>query len=100
MPPIAALLPGQRSLLAGVRELVMRARSDLPAVLDLIDDDPHQHVDETTRPAQPAMFCASLAGWARAVDQIAAPVASAGHAPGALTALAAAGDEQLVAHAA
>jgi len=52
-----------------------------------------------TRLAQPATPCASPAGWAAAVDAIAAPVA-AGHAPGALTARAAARDEQLLAHAA
>jgi hypothetical protein len=101
MPPIAALSPGQGSQVPDMRGLVACVWRMCEAVPGFVDDGPYpQRVDEPTRPAQPAMLCASPAGWARVTDPIAAPVASAGHGPGALTALAAARDERLVAHVA
>jgi malonyl CoA-acyl carrier protein transacylase len=74
-----------------MRELVATARPDLlEAVLRLTGEDPFDRVEESTRYAQPAIFCASLAGWTRLQGRV-APTALAGHSLGELTALAAAG---------
>ncbi|MBA3745991.1 MAG: acyltransferase domain-containing protein, partial [Solirubrobacterales bacterium] len=74
-----------------MRELVASVRPDLlQAVIPLVGEDPFARVDESTRFAQPAIFCASLAGWERARGQIDAG-AFAGHSLGELTALVAAG---------
>jgi len=87
----AVLFPGQGSQQPGMRDLVADVRPDLlDAVLDLVEDDPFERVDESTRFAQPAIFCASLAGWTLIRDRV-DPVAVAGHSLGELTALAAAG---------
>src|ERR687898_3281538 len=54
----------------------------------LVGEDPFPRASESTRFAQPAIFCASLAGWdALRLDAAAA----AGHSLGELAALAAAG---------
>ena len=75
-----------------MRDAVAGARPDLlEAVLALVGDDPFDRVDESTRFAQPAIFCASLAGWARVAGSVRSPVAFAGHSLGELSALAAAG---------
>ncbi|MDP2712025.1 MAG: ACP S-malonyltransferase [Solirubrobacteraceae bacterium] len=90
--PTAILFPGQGSQVPGMRELVASARPDLlEAVLDLVGDDPFERIDESTRFAQPAIFCASLAGWSRAAESVETPIAFAGHSLGELTALAAGG---------
>ena len=87
----AVVFPGQGSQAPGMRDLVESERPDLlRTVLDLVGDDPFARVDESTRFAQPAIFCASLAGWGRLEGHV-APVALAGHSLGELTALAAAG---------
>src|SRR4051812_10420195 len=87
--PTAILFPGQGSQAPGMRETVAeRAPELLDRCLELLGDDPFERVAESTRFAQPAIFCASLAGW-RAVD--AEPLAMAGHSLGELTALVAAG---------
>jgi malonyl CoA-acyl carrier protein transacylase len=92
MTPTAVLLPGQGSQVPGMRDTVASARPDLlDAVLAMVGDDPFARIDESTRFAQPAIFCASLAGWARVAGRIAAPVAFAGHSLGELSALAVAG---------
>lgn len=74
-----------------MRDTVASIRPDLlDAACALVGEDPFERVDESTRFAQPAIFCASLAGWTRlreAVD----PLAVAGHSLGELSALAAAG---------
>jgi malonyl CoA-acyl carrier protein transacylase len=89
--PTAVLFPGQGSQTADMRDLVAAVRPDLlAAVTDLVGDDPFALVDESTRYAQPAIFCASLAGWTQVRDRI-DPIALAGHSLGELTALAAAG---------
>ncbi|MFP5363617.1 MAG: ACP S-malonyltransferase [Thermoleophilia bacterium] len=62
----------------------------LEAAIELIGDDPFERVDESTRFAQPAILCASLAGWTGLRDHV-APVALAGHSLGEFSALAAAG---------
>jgi [acyl-carrier-protein] S-malonyltransferase len=89
--PTAVLFPGQGSQQPAMRELVAAVRPDLiDQVTPLVGTDPFDHVDASTRFAQPAIFCASLAGWERARDRV-DPVAFAGHSLGELTALVAAG---------
>jgi [acyl-carrier-protein] S-malonyltransferase len=74
-----------------MRDLVAAVRPDLVRqVTPLVGEDPFARVDESTRFAQPAIFCASLAGWERVRDHV-DPVALAGHSLGELTALVAAG---------
>jgi [acyl-carrier-protein] S-malonyltransferase len=90
--PTAVLLPGQGSQVPGMRDAVAGARPDLlEAVLALVGDDPFARIDESTRFAQPAIFCASLAGWARVSGRTGRPMAFAGHSLGELSALAIAG---------
>ena len=87
----AVLFPGQGSQTAGMRDLVADVRPDLlAAVIDLVGEDPFACVEQSTRFAQPAIFCASLAGWTSVRDRV-DPIALAGHSLGELTALAAAG---------
>jgi [acyl-carrier-protein] S-malonyltransferase len=89
--PTALLFPGQGSQTNGMAGLVATTRPDLfEAVCELVGDDPFQRVDESTRYAQPAIFCASLASWTRIADRV-TPVVMAGHSLGELSALAAAG---------
>jgi [acyl-carrier-protein] S-malonyltransferase len=87
----AVVFPGQGSQTAGMRELVERIRPDLlEACAELVGTDPFPRVDESTAFAQPAILCASLAGWTRLQGHV-DPVALAGHSLGEITALAAAG---------
>ncbi len=89
--PTAVLFPGQGSQTPDMRDLVARERPDLLERAEaLVGEDPFPRVKESTRFAQPAILCASLAGWGLIADD-AAPVALAGHSLGELTALAAAG---------
>src|SRR6266568_3686423 len=89
--PTAILFPGQGSQTSSMRELVAATRPDLlEAVCELVGEDPFDRVDESTRFAQPAIFCASLASWTRIADRV-APLAMAGHSLGELSALAASG---------
>jgi malonyl CoA-acyl carrier protein transacylase len=74
-----------------MRDDVADARPDLlQAVCELVGEDPFERVDESTRYAQPAIFCASLASWSRVASRL-EPVAMAGHSLGEISALAAAG---------
>jgi [acyl-carrier-protein] S-malonyltransferase len=74
-----------------MRDIVATVRPDLlAAVIDLVGEDPFARVDDSTRFAQPAIFCASLAGWTQLRDRV-DPIALAGHSLGELSALAAAG---------
>jgi [acyl-carrier-protein] S-malonyltransferase len=85
----AALFPGQGSHTPEMRDLVaQRAPELLERVTELVGEDPFPRVQDNTRYAQPAIFCASLAGW-DALDLH--PSAAAGHSLGELSALAAAG---------
>ena len=87
----AVLFPGQGSQTPDMRALVAAVRPDLlDAAIELIGEDPFARVEESTRFAQPAILCASLAGWTRLRDHI-DPVALAGHSLGEFSALAAAG---------
>src|SRR4051812_30075855 len=91
MPATAILCPGQGSLTAGAHELVRDVAPELlERCTDLVGDDPFPRAAESTRFAQPAIFCASLAGWTLVEDDV-EPVAAAGHSLGELTALAIAG---------
>ena len=85
----AVLFPGQGSHTPDMRDLVARTAPDLlERVCELVGEDPFARVEENTRFAQPAIFCASLVGW-DALDLH--PSAAAGHSLGELAALAAAG---------
>jgi malonyl CoA-acyl carrier protein transacylase len=55
-----------------------------------VGEDPFDRVDESTRFAQPAIFCASWAAWT-AIASDSEPEAAAGHSLGELAALTAAG---------
>jgi malonyl CoA-acyl carrier protein transacylase len=89
--PTAVLFPGQGSQTQNMRDVVADVRPDLlAAVIDLVGEDPFPLVDTSTRYAQPAIFCASLAGWTQVRDRV-DPIALAGHSLGEITALAAAG---------
>jgi [acyl-carrier-protein] S-malonyltransferase len=84
-----ALFPGQGSQTPDMRDLVAeRAPELLERCVALVGEDPFPRAGESTRFAQPAIFCASIAGW-DALDLEAG--AAAGHSLGELAALAAAG---------
>ena len=90
MSTSAILFPGQGSQTPDMRGLVADLRPDLlEQVIDAVGDDPFPRADESTDFAQPAIFCASLAGW----ERIGRPAGEllAGHSLGELAALVAAG---------
>jgi malonyl CoA-acyl carrier protein transacylase len=90
MTVTALLFPGQGSQTPEMREPVARLE---PGLLELalaeVGEDPFERVEEGTRFAQPALYCASLARWAEAGRPDAEMMA--GHSLGELAALAAAG---------
>ncbi len=70
MPPIAdtavsaILFPGQGSQTADMREAVEQVRPDLlQLAIEIVGEDPFPRAEDGTQFAQPAIFCASLAGW-------------------------------------
>ena len=86
----AILFPGQGSQSRDMRDSVARVRPDLLSmVAELVGEDPFPRAEEGTDFAQPAIFCASLAGWAA----LGKPDGDfmAGHSLGELAALVAAG---------
>jgi [acyl-carrier-protein] S-malonyltransferase len=88
--PTAILFPGQGSQTPEMGELVERVRPDLlELAAHVVGEDPFPRADDGTNFAQPAIFCASLAGW----EAIGRPVSElmAGHSMGELGALVAAG---------
>lgn len=90
MPPTAILFPGQGSQTSGMRDTVKAVRPDLfEAALEVVGEDPFERVGDGTQFAQPAIFCASLAGW----EALERPLGNfmAGHSLGELAALVAAG---------
>jgi [acyl-carrier-protein] S-malonyltransferase len=90
MTSTAVLFPGQGSQTPHMRDLVERARPDLiDAASRAVGADPFARADEGTRFAQPAIFCASLAGWERLRGEV-EPTFLAGHSLGEVAALVAA----------
>jgi malonyl CoA-acyl carrier protein transacylase len=86
----AIVFPGQGSQAPEMRDFVAEVRPDLlVAASEVVGEDPFPRVEESTRFAQPAIFCASLAGWA-AMGHPQGDV-MAGHSLGELGALVAAG---------
>ena len=86
----AVLFPGQGVGDATSRELVAAVRPDLlELATELVGDDPFERMSEGTAYAQPAVYCASIAGY----EQLGRPAAEcfAGHSLGEVGALAAAG---------
>jgi malonyl CoA-acyl carrier protein transacylase len=85
----AVLFPGQGSQTDDMRAATARRRPDLVALAtEVVGEDPFARVNDGTRFQQPAIFCASLAGFA-ALDV--APDVAAGHSLGEFGALAASG---------
>ena len=76
-PETALLFPGQGSQTPDMRELVaQRCPQLLERALELVGEDPFARVEESTRFQQPAIFCASIAGWrASSTPRCAAPTA-------------------------
>ena len=90
MGKAAILFPGQGSQTPDMRETVARAAPRLlAAAAEIVGEDPFARAEEGTAFAQPAIFCASLAGWAA----LGSPSGDfmAGHSLGELAALVAAG---------
>jgi [acyl-carrier-protein] S-malonyltransferase len=86
----AILFPGQGSQTPDMGETVSRVRPDLVSLVEqIVGEDPFVRAEEGTRYAQPAIFCASLAGW----EALGRPSGDfmAGHSLGELAALVAAG---------
>jgi malonyl CoA-acyl carrier protein transacylase len=86
----AVLFPGQGVGDASSRELVAAVRPDLlELATELVGEDPFERMSEGTAYAQPAVYCASIAGY----EQLGRPGAEyfAGHSLGEVGALAAAG---------
>ncbi|HEV2768584.1 MAG TPA: ACP S-malonyltransferase [Solirubrobacteraceae bacterium] len=89
--PTAVLFPGQGSHEEGMRDTVAAHAPDLlERCLELVGEDPFPRAADSTRFAQPAIFCASVARW-RAASLSDPPVAVAGHSLGEFSALVAAG---------
>jgi [acyl-carrier-protein] S-malonyltransferase len=86
----AIVFPGQGSQTDAMRDHVAEVRPDLlEQAAHVVGEDPFPRANEGTNFAQPAIFCASLAGW----EAIGRPAAElmAGHSLGELAALVAAG---------
>jgi [acyl-carrier-protein] S-malonyltransferase len=88
---LAVLFPGQGSQTAGMREQVERTLPELAELaLREVSDDVFERADDGTRWAQPAIFCAALAGWEELRGDL-EPDLMAGHSLGEIAALTAAG---------
>jgi [acyl-carrier-protein] S-malonyltransferase len=86
----AILFPGQGSQTPEMRDVVARVRPDLlELAAEIVGCDPFPRADEGTNVAQPAIFCASLAGWTALHSPLG--MAMAGHSLGEIGALVAAG---------
>ena len=87
---LALLFPGQGSQTADMRDQVQEHRPDLlELALAEVSDDVFERAADGTEWAQPAIFCAALAGWAQLEDRC-DPAQMAGHSLGEITALVAA----------
>jgi [acyl-carrier-protein] S-malonyltransferase len=88
---IAMLFPGQGSQTADMRDQVERHRPDLLELAQSeVSDDLFERAGDGTRWAQPAIFCAALAGYEVLRDRH-EPDLMAGHSLGEISALVAAG---------
>lgn len=88
----AVLFPGQGSQTPDMRDAVAARRPDLiELALDVVGDDPFARVDDGTRYAQPAIYCASVVAWERLAESGLQADVVAGHSLGELAALVAAG---------
>jgi [acyl-carrier-protein] S-malonyltransferase len=90
MTTTAILFPGQGSQTPEMRDSVADVRPDLlELAAEIVGEDPFAKADQGTNYAQPAIFCASLAGW----ESLGRPDGDfmAGHSLGELAALVAAG---------
>jgi [acyl-carrier-protein] S-malonyltransferase len=86
----AIMFPGQGVGDGSTRELVAETRPELlELAIELVGEDPFERIADGTAFAQPAVYCASIAGYQR----LARPSADyfAGHSLGEIGALAAAG---------
>ena len=86
----AILFPGQGSQTPDMRDTVAEVRPDLLSLAEqIVGEDPFPRAEEGTKFAQPAIFCASLAGW----EALGRPSGDfmAGHSLGEVAALVAAG---------
>ena len=87
---IAGLFPGQGSQTSDLRDRVERVVPELlERCIELVGEDPFARVAESTRFAQPAIYCASIAGWTQ-WRGLATLSVLAGHSLGELSALVAA----------
>jgi malonyl CoA-acyl carrier protein transacylase len=85
-PSTALLFPGQGSQTGEMEAIVARHRPELLLLAhELVGENPFARVGESTRFAQPAIYCAGLAHWKAAGRPAAAMVA--GHSLGELAAL-------------
>ncbi len=90
-PITAGLFPGQGAQTGDLLERTLRVVPELvERCVDLVGEDPFGRVGESTRFAQPAIFCASIAGWSELRSHV-QPQVLAGHSLGELSALVAAG---------
>lgn len=91
MTDFAALVPGHGGEHSGMREQVAARRPELLALaIELVGSDPFLRLGEGTTFLQPAIYCASIAGFGRlGPDRV--PGVAAGHSLGEYAALAAAG---------
>jgi [acyl-carrier-protein] S-malonyltransferase len=90
MTSTALLFPGQGSQTPEMRETVAAVRPDLlERAVAAVGEDPFARAEHGTQYAQPAIFCASLAGW----ERLGRPDAEfmAGHSLGEFAALVVAG---------
>lgn len=88
----AVLFPGQGSQTPEMRDLVAAHRPDLiELALEVVGDDPFARVDDGTRFAQPAIYCASVVAWERLSASGLRADAVAGHSLGEVAALVAGG---------
>src|SRR5215207_9625700 len=86
----ALLFPGQGSQTADMRETVEHHRPDLLELAQQeVGPDLFERATDGTRWAQPAIFCAALAGWESQRESV-QPDVMAGHSLGEITALVAA----------
>ena len=88
--PIALLFPGQGSQTDDMRDVVSEALPELvERAAHEVGEDPFERVGDGTQFAQPALYCASVALWARAGSPRADFIA--GHSLGEIGALVAGG---------